>query len=393
MSEDRKLPVVDFRDKKALLSAATPTGDKSTKEHIEQEIEKIKIAQGIVEFTDKEIETMPKQIQKLIIIEKRRCRLRTRASGKDSFTYQIRFRRDGYDITACGKTIALAKENFIEKARAAKPKKETESKIPSTFNAFALYYFEKFRAEKVSPKTMITDKQRYDRYLFPHFKEKSIKKITPSDCKTIIDEVKSQGKGKTADELYSILSVIFKSAIAHGIIDRSPLATVQHIQHERESGKALTREEEQTLFTKINALNEPNTSVAIALALYCGLRPNELKTAKIQGDFIIAENSKRHNKKTEYKRIPIIDYLRPFLKDGIPKLPTPQILRRRFSAALPNHKLYDLRTTFYTRCQEYGVSDRARDHFVGHATGRLESTYTDLSDEYLLEEGKKLNKW
>lgn len=349
--------------------------------------------QGIVEFTEQEIKQMPKKIQRLIIIDSKRCRLRTRESGKKSFTYQIRFRRQGYEINACGKTIELAKLNFIEKAKTARPKEKRSTQIPTTFNAFSLYYFDNFRAEKVSPKTMKTDKQRYDQYLFPYFKEKGIKKITPSDCKTIIDKVKRAGKGKTADELYSLLSVIFKSAIAHGIIDRSPLATVQHIQHERQNGTALTKNEEQTLLSKINALNEPNTSVAIALALFCGLRPNELKTAKIRGNFIIAENSKRHNKKKEYKRIPIIARLRPFLKDGIPELPTPQILRRRVSAALPNHKLYDLRTTFYTRCQEYGVSDRARNHFVGHASGRLESAYTDLSDEYLLKEAEKLNEW
>lgn len=240
---------------------------------------------------------------------------------------------------------------------------------------------------------MQTDRSRYQSYLFPYFKEKSLKKITPSDCKAIIDEVKKKGYGKTADELYSLLSVIFKSAIAHGIIAISPLATVQHIQHERQHGTALTKEEERILFERINALNEQGTIIAIALALFCGLRPNELKTAKISCNFIVAENSKRHNQKTEYKRIPIINRLRTFLKHGIPKLPTPQILRRRVSSALPNHKLYDLRTTFYTRCQECGVSSVARDYFVGHASSRLESAYTDLSDEYLLKEGEKLNKW
>ena len=72
---------------------------------------------GIVEFTDKEINTMPKHIKKLLIIDKKRCRLRTRPSGKNSVTYEIRLRRDGYDISASGKTIELAKANFLSKFR------------------------------------------------------------------------------------------------------------------------------------------------------------------------------------------------------------------------------------------------------------------------------------
>ena len=65
------------------------------------------------------------------------------------------------------------------------------------------------------------------------------------------------------------------------------------------------------------------------------------------------------------------------------------MLRRAVRKALPNHKLYDLRTTFYTRCDEYGVAVPARDEFVGHSLGALGNAYTDLSDEYLLKEGAK----
>ena len=94
-----------------------------------------------------------------------------------------------------------------------------------------------------------------------------------------------------------------------------------------------------------------------------------------------------------HSHLSIIDALRPYIEDGIPELPSPQLLRIRLSAALPNHKLYDLRTTFYTRCDEYGVAPPARDEYVGHSAGMLTNTYRDLSDEYLLKEGKKLNEW
>ena len=38
-----------------------------------------------------------------------------------------------------------------------------------------------------------------------------------------------------------------------------------------------------------------------------------------------------------------------------------------------------------------GVSDPARNEFVGHSGGILKDTYTDLPDSYLKAEGEKLN--
>ena len=129
-----------------------------------------------------------------------------------------------------------------------------------------------------------------------------------------------------------------------------------------------------------------------AIALYTGLRPNEYETAKRDGDFIVAVNSKRKNGKVEYKRIPITPMLKPYIKD-IQKFTfyKPYTLREKINAILPNHILYDLRTTFYSRCTECDVSDKAQKLFVGHSLGELGNAYTCVSDEFLLKEGEKLN--
>lgn len=351
--------------------------------------------QGFVEFTEKEIRQMPSHFRKLIIIAKKRCRLRKKKSGKGT-TYEIRYRANGYNLSACGKTIELAKANFIEKLRNTNSsEKAVESIIPTTFQSFAEYYFENFRKLKVSKLTYQNDQYRLRNHVYPTFGEREISKITPSDCAKLLSHLRENGLNKTADDVRSLLSVTFKAAIAHGILPRNPLDIVPYVKHEREHGKALTRDEETTLFYNVDGTPY---KILYALALYCGLRPNEIKTVRIEGKFIVAINSKRKNQKVTYKKIPIHKKLDAVLAEidyDLSKIDmrAEKTMSHRFPTYCFGHKLYDLRTTFYTRCDELNVAAPARDEFVGHSAGVLTNTYRDLSDAYLLKEGKKLNKW
>ena len=350
---------------------------------------------SLLHFTQKEIKNMATTFKKVFIANGLCAHVLKKPSGKNSYCYEIRYRSNGYDIRVSSTNLQKAKEKFLSKTTPTEIIKYYVGKNNkvgdgSNLQDFTLFFFEKHRKDKVAAQTYKCDLNRINNYIFPCFGNVPINQITPDKCQSLIKTIQADGKGKTADEIYSLLSIIFKGAIAYGIIQKSPLDIVQRKKHVYESGSALSKEEETLLFTR---LNEPTFRLASAIALFTGLRPNELSTAKIDGDFIVAINSKRKNGKVEYKKIPIIDRLRPFIQDGIPELPTPQLLRRRISAALPNHKLYDLRTTFYTRCDEYGVAQPARDEFVGHSAGALTNAYRDLSDEYLLREGRKLNDW
>ncbi len=80
----------------------------------------------------------------------------------------------------------------------------------------------------------------------------------------------------------------------------------------------------------------------------------------------------------------------PYLAENTKsEFPSKQTINEIFKAVLPNHILYDLRTTFYTRCKECEISNAARDECVGHSLGALGNAYTNLYDEYLLREGEK----
>lgn len=340
---------------------------------------------------------MPKEFRKLIIIQKKRCHMRRKKSGVNTFTYEIRYRREGYSISASGVTVELAKENFIKKLNNARPKNSVENLVPRTFAAFAVYFFEKKRRRVVAEETYKKDLVRTNNYLIPYFKETPLNKITWAMCQELIDSVVEKNFLKTASELLSLMNLIFRFAIDNHLIDRSPSSAVILERYTPKSGSALTADEQKHLLA---CAKGTKWELSIALALYCGLRPNELKTAEIHGEFIRAVNSKRHGKRkndeVEYKYIPIIDRLRPFLPaEGPFEISAVPYLEERMRHFLPNHKLYDLRTTFFTHCQMYNVAEAAMKEFMGHSFGRLGNAYSDLTTygKYLISEGKKLNAW
>lgn len=265
------------------------------------------------------------------------------------------------------------------------PKKNNScafNKVPVTFNSFCKYYFENFRKKIVSEDTFKADMSRFKNYLLPCFGERMIKKISPLDCQNLIEKIQLSGKGKTADEIFSLLSIIFKIAIKHGIIKHNPLDIIFHQTHERKHGKALTKSEEKRFR---DALIGSECETALMISLYTGLRPNELRSIRIEDNIIIAINSKRKNRKVEYKRIPISTMLAPYLRSDI-TIPSYEKLRLKVKEILPNHILYDLRTTFYSRCKECNISEYAICEFMGHSLGAVANSYTDLSNEYLIKE-------
>ena len=344
---------------------------------------------GLLKFTQKEISQMPKTFRKEFRIQGCVTHIRKRSDKRYKCSYEIRYRRNGYNISVSATTIEEAKKRFIEILNKPKTQNNEIDKIPKTFNEFATYYFNTFRKRKVTEKTFYNDLKRYNLYILPEFGSTPIKMITSARCQKILDEINAAGKGKTYEEIYSLLNIIFNMAIKHDIITRNPLDIVFKEKHIRNHGKALSKSEEKKLLDETK--NTPY-NLMFAIALYTGLRPNEFETAKIDGEFIIAKNSKQKDKKIHYKKIPISPMLKPYLNNITDiKFYGTNRISEKIRAILPGHKLYDLRTTFYTRCQECGIKDVAIKKFMGHSLGGLAETYTDLSDEFLIKEASKLN--
>lgn len=342
---------------------------------------------GLLEFSYKEISKMNKSFSKTFIANGRIVHYRRRVRGAHSCSYEIRYRRDGYNISVSAPDLPTAKLKFIEAVNRPAGESYALLNVPTAFEDFAEYYFEKFYKRRVVAQTFKSEIGRYKNHIKPYFGNIQLKKITAEACQNLLDNLVERGLGKTADEVKSILNGIFTCAIRHQIIKFNPLDIIVYTQHESVTGTAFTKTEEWEL---LQATAETPYQLMFAVALYTGMRPNEYATARIEGRFIVAVNSKRKKGKIEYKKIPITPMLRPYL-NGITELRFYVVNRigEKLRTIFPKHTLKDMRKTFNTRCQECGVAEVARKLFMGHSLGTLNNTYTGLSDEFLLQEGEK----
>lgn len=333
---------------------------------------------------------MPKKFRELLKINGRWVSIRERRRGKTSLSFEIRYRRDGYNISVSAKTEERARDRFIEKLNEIEHNEDSSVKVPTNFHAFAMYYFENFRKRKIVKSTYDSDILRYKRYIYEPLGKFSIKSITPLMCQKILDGISERGLGKTADEIFTLLNQTFKMAIKHGLISVNPMDMIFHMQHERKPGKALSIEEEKKLLSE--TAGSPYQKL-FAIALYTGIRPYEYKTVRLEGNMIIAQNCKRKNANTgkiQWKRIPVSPMLAPYLDNAEIHFYIPECMRDRFKKILPDHTLKDMRTTFYTRCKMCGVDHEALKEFMGHSGGRLDDTYTDFPDDFLIAEMLKV---
>ena len=100
-----------------------------------------------LKFTNKEINQMPTTFKKEFRADGCTARIRKKQSGKNGFIYEIRYRRNGYNISVSNKNLEEAKRLFIQQLKTAKVSTKITG-VPKTFHSFSMYYFENFRIKK-----------------------------------------------------------------------------------------------------------------------------------------------------------------------------------------------------------------------------------------------------
>ena len=389
----KDIPDSERRDKAVQLmlqSAADTITTDIVNELIEKKNNGKKTSSAKIKFTKKEIESMSKTFKREFIANGMAAHIIERPSGKHGVFYEIRYRRNGYDIAVSNKELKTAKAMFIE-ATQNLPPPESLAKNKFSFGSIADEWL-KYKHGKVAEDTWKGYESQMRRFIPQRFKDKPIKSIRTSDIDELMNALDTPRK---YEDMRTIFNSIFKYAKASGIVTYNPVEMIPFKRAERENRDRLTDGQIKTFLTNLQTpIFDKIRNFALAMYFF-GLRPCEIdEEAHFENGFLICRNRKRKNGKKAYKKIPIPRQAQNLFDfNSPPKSPlsydrTIDIMKK----ALPDGIIpYQLRHTFASVCDEK-VKREVVELWMGDSPERLVGkTYVHYSDEFMRSEMDKVN--
>lgn len=343
---------------------------------------------AFLEFTAKELLKMPKFFRKIYKLKGgKAAHIRQKSNG----SFEIRYRRDGFNISVSSMNLADAKERFIQALCKEKSDKINDKTF---FGQYATQWLEVVKKPQVKENTYADYCLMFKVHIFPKLGKMRLRDIKPIDVQKLINGLCEKQTFRIAEKVYVLLHAVFAFASAEGLIVKSPMAMIRKPVHEAKHGQALSVDEERDFVEKCIVDSSP-CRYAYILMLFTGIRRSELATVEISSKWITVVTSKTRKGLSErVRKIPVSPMLRPFLpfmtKENLNvKLDT---LTRSFSKILPGRHLHELRHTFITRCQECGISRELTSVWAGHRADNTmtSNVYTHFSEEYQIGEIQKL---
>lgn len=341
---------------------------------------------NLLHFSSKEIQKMPKEFKKDFRLKGGiSAHVRKKANG----SYEIRYRRNGYNISVTSKVLEQAKERFLLKLAL------TPEQLSATisFKDFALKWIETVKKPTTKEKTWKEYVRLCETSIFPRFGNYIVREIRPLHIQQLLNDLLEKGTSRTAEATYILLKPLFEFAVAEDLISKSPMTLIRKPIFETNHATALTVKEEKEFVERCLQSGLPCARAFIVI-LYTGLRRSELASAEISDRWITVTSAKtKKGLRPKKRRIPISPLLRKYLPFVFPEdLKTDiSFLTHKFPEFAPKHHLHELRHTFITRCQECGISRELTSLWAGHKADNTmtSNVYTHFSDEYQLKEIEK----
>ena len=153
----------------------------------------------------------------------------------------------------------------------------------NTLKAIALEWLQT-KEGKIDPRTLRDYQMNCETRIFPILGNRPIAMIRSNDITAIINTA----RGRVIETLQTIFKGIIRYAMANGDITFNPMQAVTFQKVARKTRRALTREEEQTFFKRLELPEFEHYKPFFLLQYYFGLRPHELSDTRFEGDFLIA---------------------------------------------------------------------------------------------------------
>ena len=352
--------------------------------------EKKKALSAIIKFSKGEVMKMSKTFKKEFIANGCVAHIIKRPSGKSGWYYQIRYRRNGYDISVADKNLDTVKQKFIEKTLHLEDLREVvKTKVTL---ASALSDWLAWKKGKVDIRTWKNAASNAKRYLPEDLTSKPIKDIKVTDVDRFMRSLEE--RPRIYEEVRSILNQTFKFAIANGVVERNPVQLTKFKQAERQPREALNVDQIKAFLIRVQQPQfDPIRQFALAMYFF-GLRPCEIdKELRVEGNFIIARNRKRKRGKIEFKKIPIHPLARKYIDFnkslccGFASKAQCKYLKLVLGGT---HTAYSLRHTFSTLCQK-SVRPDIVDIWMGDSPERLVGRfYTHFDDDFMYKQMEKV---
>lgn len=345
--------------------------------------EKTKTLSAEIKFTKEEIDMMSKTFKKEFIANGCVAHIIKRPSGKNGFYYEIRYRRNGYDITVGNKDLSTAKKLFIEKTKHL-DELQTSSHNKLKFGTIVEEWLE-YKKGKVIKSTWVDYKNLISRFIPEELKSKHIKDIHTNDIDKLLI---FDNDPRMYEDVRSLYNQIFKYAIASGIITHNPITIIPFKRAERKTREPLSTKQIKEFFIRLQQ-PEFESIRQIAYVLYFfGLRPCEIDNElHFENGFLICRNRKRKNGKIEYKKIPIPSQAREYINFDLPikyNFGYGKFTKILKKALGDNLTPYNLRHTFISICAEYIRPDIV-DVWSGDSPERLiQKVYIKFSDDFMI---------
>ena len=346
-----------------------------------------------IKFTKEELKGVDKDFLRMFNEQGRVVRVIKRRSGKKKFLYEIRYRRNGYNISVSSTDLVEAKKKFIDELKSDRLAAHKNGWEPIGVNRFSVIAEEwlDYKADKIAPKTWQSYCSYLRRYINPIIGDKLIKAIRTIDIDVIL---RAHKETRLYEDLRTVLNSVFKYAINSGIITHNPVTIIPFISTARQTGRALTAEEQRRMSERLELEEFSRYREAIFTMYYFGLRPFELFEAHFENGFLLARNAKRKGGMVEFKKIPIPFQAKLKIKcEGKVFLPVKlNALNKAFKRLMGDENItqYYLRHTFATTAQQYVRPDIV-DIWMGDSSERLVGrVYTHFPDNFMQEQMNKV---